>query len=195
MPPVGLKCFVNSPFHETKHKVSCYHCEGRGVNVAELKTGVNPLFLRDEELRQGMELLFFAYRDCMAEAEALLDRHGLGQAHHRAIYFIGRYPGLSVGELLDLLRITKQSLSRVIRQLCDAELVLMRAAPDDRRKRSLRLTEAGEAVERELTEAQRARFARAYREAGAEAVEGFRKVLLGLADEDHRAAFERAGHR
>ncbi len=160
--------------------------------MAELKTGVNPLFLRDEELRQGMELLFFAYRDCVAEADALLDRHGLGQAHHRAIYFVGRYPGLSVGELLNLLRITKQSLSRVVRQLGEAGLVTVEPAADDGRKRLLRLTETGEEVERELTEAQRARFARAYREAGAEAVEGFRKVLLGLADEGHRSAFRRA---
>ncbi len=148
--------------------------------MAELSSGVNPLFLRDEELRQGMDLLFRAHRDLVAEADPLLAEHGLGRAHHRAIYFIGRQPGLSVGALLAILGITKQSLGRVLDRLIEAGLVSPRTAPDDRRKRLLSLTEEGAALERMLTERQRAVFARAYRAAGAEAVEGFRKVLRGL---------------
>jgi DNA-binding MarR family transcriptional regulator len=150
---------------------------------------VNPLFLREEELRQGMELLLVAYRDLMAEADTLLARRGLGRAHHRALYFIGRHPGATVSDLIAMLGITKQSLSRVLKDLVAGGYVAIRPGPNDRRQRLLSLTDGGRVLERQLTETQRARFARAYREAGAEAVEGFRKVLSGLtatAAEDRR---------
>ena len=85
--------------------------------MADVKTGVNPLFLREEELRQGIELLFYAYRDFTSEPDAILGKIGLGRAHHRVIYFVGRNPAITVTELLSILRITKQSLSRVLSQL------------------------------------------------------------------------------
>jgi DNA-binding MarR family transcriptional regulator len=154
--------------------------------MAEISHRVNPLFLREEELRQGMELMLFAYRDVMAAADRTLAEHGLGRAHHRAVYFIGRHPGLSVSELLAMLGITKQSLSRVLKELESAGFVEIREAPADRRRRLLRLTPAGETLERALTDAQRRRFAHAYREAGAAAVEGFRQVLLALTAEERR---------
>jgi DNA-binding MarR family transcriptional regulator len=154
--------------------------------MTDIKTGINPLFLREEELRQGIELLFFAYRDFTAEPDAILAEYGFGRAHHRVIYFVGRNPGMTVSELLDILRITKQSLSRVLGQLVDEGFVTQRPGVRDRRQRLLALTEKGIEMERLLTERQRARIARAYRAAGAEAVEGFRKVMLGLVDEaDH----------
>ncbi len=148
--------------------------------MAEISSRVNPLFLREEELRQGMELLLFAYRDFMAEADPLLAERGLGRAHHRATYFIGRHPDISVSGLLGLLGITKQSLSRVLNALVDAGYVDVRPGPNDRRQRLLSLSESGRELERALTHNQRRHFSRAYREAGAEAVEGFRKVLAGL---------------
>lgn len=154
--------------------------------MAEISHRVNPLFLREEELRQGMELMLFAYRDVMAAADRTLAEHGLGRAHHRAVYFIGRHPEVSVSELLAMLGITKQSLSRVLKELERAGFVDIRAAPTDRRKRLLGLTEAGKTLERALTDAQRRRFAHAYREAGAAAVEGFRQVLLALTAEERR---------
>jgi len=150
--------------------------------MAEISSRVNPLFLREEELRQGMELLLFAYRDFMAEADGLLAERGLGRAHHRAAYFIGRHPDISVSDLLGLLGITKQSLSRVLKSLVEAGFVAVRPGPSDRRQRLLSLTESGRALEHALTQNQRHRFARAYREAGAEAVVGFRKVLAGLTE-------------
>ena len=85
--------------------------------MADVKTGVNPLFLREEELRQGIELLFYAYRDFTSEPDAILGKIGLGRAHHRVIYFVGRNPAITVTELLSILRITKQSLSRVLKRL------------------------------------------------------------------------------
>jgi DNA-binding MarR family transcriptional regulator len=151
--------------------------------MADLKTGVNPLFLREEELRRGIELLFYAHRDFNAEPDTLLAAAGLGRAHHRAIYFIGRHPDISVSELLGILRITKQSLSRVLNELVAAGHVQQRPGQRDRRQRLLQLTAAGAELERRLTESQRRRMALAYRRAGGEAVEGFRKVMLGLIDE------------
>ncbi len=157
--------------------------------MSDIKTGINPLFLREEELRQGIELLFFAYRDFTAEPDAILGEYGFGRAHHRVIYFVGRHPGITVSDLLEILRITKQSLSRVLGQLVTEKFIVQRPGVRDRRQRLLELTEKGVELERLLTERQRARIARAYREAGAEAVEGFRKVMLGLVDEAGRGRF------
>ena len=142
--------------------------------MADLKTAVNPQFLREEDLRQGIELLFYGYRAFTSEADAQLVELGLGRAHHRAIYFIGRNPGLMVGALLSILKITKQSLSGVLQELVAKGYVVQQPGVTDRRQRRLSLTESGRALERQLTEAQRQRVARAYRTAGAEAVEGFR---------------------
>ncbi|NBC33079.1 MAG: MarR family transcriptional regulator [Alphaproteobacteria bacterium] len=148
--------------------------------MSDVKAGPNPLFLTEEELRQALELVFLAQRHVSADVDALLGKRGLGRAHHRALYFIGRYPRISVGGLLDLLGITKQSLSRVLTELIDRGYVASRAGATDRRQKQLVLTEAGAELERLLYEAQRRRIARAYRQAGAEAVEGFRTVLEGM---------------
>jgi len=157
--------------------------------MTDVKSGPNPLFLREEELRQGIELLFYAYRDFTAEADAMLEKIGLGRAHHRVIYFVGRYPQITVTELLGILRITKQSLSRVLGELMEQDYVAQRPGTKDRRQRLLTLTEKGEDLERQLSDAQRARIARAYRAAGAESVEGFRTVMLGIMDESDRSKF------
>jgi|GEM_PF-49069 len=146
----------------------------------------NPLFLRDEELRQAIELLFFAYRDFTGEADALLEDYGFGRAHHRVIYFVGRNPDITVSQLLAILKITKQSLSRVLGQLIEEGFVDQSTDDEDRRRRLLNLTTKGRNLEALLTERQSRRIARAYREAGAEAVEGFRRVLRGIINEDDR---------
>jgi DNA-binding MarR family transcriptional regulator len=150
------------------------------------KLAPNPIFLRDEDLRQGIELLFYAYRDFTGEPDAILAKLGLGRAHHRAIYFVGRHAGITVSELLAILKITKQSLSRVLGQLVREGYIQQRPGKRDRRQRLLELTDKGKDLERQLTRTQRERIARAYREAGAEAVAGYRKVLLGLVDEAER---------
>jgi DNA-binding MarR family transcriptional regulator len=160
--------------------------------MSDIKSAANPLFLREEELRQGIELLYYAYRDFTAEPDEILARHGFGRAHHRVIYFVGRYPEMTVSQLLGILRITKQSLSRVLGQLVREGFIKQRSGDRDRRQRLLELTEKGTLLERELSETQRQRVAQAYREAGAEAVEGFRKVMLGImANEKDRAKFDR----
>ncbi|KAA5606961.1 MarR family transcriptional regulator [Roseospira marina] len=159
--------------------------------MTDKKTGANPLFLREEELRQAIELLFFAYRDFTSEADAMLAHQGFGRAHHRVIYFVGRHPMISVSDLLLILKITKQSLSRVLSQLVRDGYIVQQQGTEDRRQRLLRLTDKGVAIERDLTEAQRQRIARAYREAGADAVAGFRAVLLGIMEPPDRSRFDR----
>ncbi|GIK99252.1 MAG: MarR family transcriptional regulator [Alphaproteobacteria bacterium] len=159
--------------------------------MPDTKTFANPLFLREDELRQGIEMLFYAYRDFTAEPDAILAKIGFGRAHHRVIHFVGRQPGMTVSELLDILRITKQSLSRVLSQLVREGYVIQRPGTRDRRQRLLELTPKGMELERQLSEGQRALVARAYRAAGAEAVDGFRKVLLGLINETDRPKFVR----
>ena len=157
--------------------------------MTDIISGANLLFLRDEELRQGIELLYFAYRDFTAEPDAILADYGFGRAHHRVIYFVGRSPGITVSDLLATLNITKQSLSRVLGQLVEEGFIHQTPGLRDLRQRLLELTEKGVDLERLLTEKQRARIARAYREAGADAVEGFRKVMLELIEVADRRRF------
>ncbi|MCZ6523053.1 MAG: MarR family transcriptional regulator [Alphaproteobacteria bacterium] len=154
--------------------------------MVDVKSSANPLFLREEELRQGIELLFYAYRDFTSDPDKILGQYGFGRAHHRVIHFVGRYPDIPVAQLLSILRITTQSLSRVLGQLVHQGFVVQRQGTRDRRQRLLRLTDQGVELERRLSAPQRSRVARAYREAGAEAVEGYRKVLFGLLDSTHR---------
>lgn len=147
----------------------------------------SPLFLREDEIRRGIELLYFGYSAMIRGADAILDAQGLGRAHHRALYFIARRPGLSVGELLGLLSITKQSLGRVLTDLNQRALLEQQIGTTDRRQRLLLLTPAGTALETQLfTELERG-MALAYGEAGQQAVTGFWAVLLGLVPADSRA--------
>ena len=157
--------------------------------MTDIKAGTHQLFLREEELRQGMEMLFYAYREFTAEADAVLTRLGFGRAHHRVIYFVGRHPGISVTELLGIMRITKQSLSRVLSELVREGYITQTTGISDRRRRLLELAPKGVELERQLSETQRQRVAAAYRRAGVEAVEGFRTVMLGLMNDEDRVKF------
>ena len=154
--------------------------------MTDIKSGFNPLFLREEDIRQGIELLYFAYRDFTAEPDAILAEFGFGRAHHRVIYFVGRNPRINVSELLAILKITKQSLSRVLGQLVREGFIEQREGTRDRRQRLLELTDKGVELERRLSESQRQRFANAYRDAGAGAVQGFRDVLMNMISEEDR---------
>jgi DNA-binding MarR family transcriptional regulator len=139
------------------------------------------------ELRRAAELLFYAYRDFIAEPDRLLSQYGFGRAHHRVIHFVGRNPGITVTELLGILRITKQSLSRVLRQLVDEGFVEQRLLPEDRRRRHLYLSESGTDLESALSAPQQRRIAQAFDAAGADAISAYRSILLGLVDEADRA--------
>ena len=157
-----------------------------------MPAGANLLFLREEELRSAQDLLFFAYRDFTRAADEVLEGLGMGRAHHRALHYIGRNPGLPVSDLLSILRITKQSLARVLNMLVEDGYVTQQQGQVDRRQRLLTLTETGEALERQLFDRQRERLAAAYREAGAGAVDGFRRVMRGIMDDEARLYLDRS---
>lgn len=140
------------------------------------------LFLTDEQIRQGIEAMYFAYRGLTSEPDRILATMAYGRAHHRAIHFINRAPGTTVTNLLEILGVTKQSLNRVLRTLIEDGLVESRVGKTDKRERNLFLTETGIALEARLSDAQRTRMRSAYRDAGPEAVAGFRKVLESMMD-------------
>jgi DNA-binding MarR family transcriptional regulator len=147
--------------------------------------------LSEAELRQAIELLFFAYRDFTAEADTILARYGFGRAHHRVIYFVGRHPGATVSHLLGILKITKQSLGRVLNQLLHEGFVIQKANARDRRHRLLHLTEKGRELESTLTALQARRIARAYAEAAAGKAPEFRSVLRAIINPEDRGRVER----
>jgi DNA-binding MarR family transcriptional regulator len=153
----------------------------------------NPLFLRNQELDRSIERLYAAVRALNAATRPLLAERGLGRVHHAVLHFVGARPGLSVAELQALLGVSKQTVSRVAQQLVAAGLLDQATGERDRRQRLLTATEAGRALAERLDEAQRRSVARAFREAGAEAVAGFEQVLARLlaAGAGARAAPER----
>lgn len=147
------------------------------------------LYLTDEQLRQGIEAMFFAYRGFTADPDRILELFGYGRAHHRALHFIKASPGTTVNNLLDILGVTKQSLNRVLRTLIDDGLVESHVGQKDRRKRHLFLTDDGKKLEQKLSDAQRQRMRSAFRAAGPDAVSGFRKVLEAMMDPKLRSTY------
>ncbi len=152
--------------------------------------GESLLFLTDEQLRKGIEAMFFAYRGFTADPDRILEGMDYGRAHHRAIHFIHRSPGTTVSNLLGILGVTKQSLNRVLRTLIDDGLVEARVGKADKRERNLHLTAKGQELERQLSDAQRARMRAAYRAAGPAAVQGFRTVLEAMMDPEMRRQYQ-----
>ena len=133
-----------------------------------------------------IELLFFAYRDFVGDADEVLGKFGFGRAHHRVLHFVNRNPGMKVADLLDILRITKQSLGRVLKQLVDQGYVLQKEGPNDRRHRLLYVTPKGEALAMKLAGLQSTRIARALAELGPGAHESARRFLTAMMDADGR---------
>jgi DNA-binding MarR family transcriptional regulator len=140
----------------------------------------NPLFLRDEELTWGIELLDAAYRAVVEEAEREGLGRGLGRNHRWVLYLVGRHPGITMVELLSRMRVAKQTLSRLLNELVARDLIARQPNVRDRRQRLLELSNEGRELEEALHGRLRRRLARAYRAAGAEAVAGHHQVLLGL---------------
>src|SRR5215831_13539858 len=134
-----------------------------------------------------IELLFFAYRDFVGDPDEVLAKFGFGRAHHRVLHFVNRNPGMKVAELLDLLRITKQSLGRVLKQLVDQGYVIQREGEQDRRQRLLHVTDKGRALALQLADLQTARIAAALAELGPGAHETARRFLAAMIDAEDRA--------
>jgi DNA-binding MarR family transcriptional regulator len=167
------------------------------VNMADINVSTAVSRLPEPEpARPGgpafdlIELLFFAYRDFIGDADALLAKLGFGRAHHRVLHFVNRHPGMRVADLLEILKITKQSLGRVLRELVDNGYVIQRAGPADRRQRLLYLTPKGEALALDLANLQTRRFARALHECGPDAREAARRFLAAMIEPSARAEVE-----
>jgi DNA-binding MarR family transcriptional regulator len=133
-----------------------------------------------------IELLFFAYRDFVGDPDEVLAKLGFGRAHHRVLHFVNRNPGMKVADLLDVLKITKQSLGRVLKQLIDDGYVAQREGDHDRRQRLLHVTPAGEALAMQLAGLQTARISRVLGELGPGSREVVRRFLAGMIDAQHR---------
>src|SRR3984885_4849340 len=133
-----------------------------------------------------IELLFFAYRDFVRDPDQLLDKLGFGRAHHRVLHFVNRNPGMKVAELLDVLKITKQSLGRVLKQLIDEGYVVQKAGADDRPQRLPYASPAGAALAMKLAGLQTARIGRVLDEIGPGARETARRFLAGMIDAEER---------
>jgi DNA-binding MarR family transcriptional regulator len=141
----------------------------------------------DEPMYELIELLFFAYRDFVGDADRLLEAYGFGRAHHRVLYFVSRRPGLTIAELLEILRITKQSLNRVLRELVGKNFVEIRAEAPDRRRRQLYATPDGERLALKLAQVQTRRFALALEQLGDWGEESALAFLSAMIDPQRRA--------
>ncbi|MFG1466298.1 MarR family transcriptional regulator [Xanthobacter sp. DSM 24535] len=151
----------------------------------------NGLAPEAEPLVELIELFFFAYRDFVGDPDAILAPLGFGRAHHRVLHFVNRHPGMRVTDLLDILRITKQSLGRVLRELVDEGFVESRAGASDRRQRLLFPTLKGQALAREFIALQSQRIALALQECGPGASEAAQRFLVAMIDPEDRAEVER----
>jgi len=192
----GLGIYVNNT-DLNYQQFFCPEIADPDMSQPEAKTPTQPADghapFAEEELRQAMELLFFAYRDFTGEADEILSEYGFGRAHHRVIYFVKRNPGLTVNRLLDILKITKQSLSRVLGQLVREGFIDQRTDGEDRRRRILSLTDKGEKLENKLTRAQGTRISKAYKEAGGESISGFKNILTLMINDKDRQRFSGGG--
>src|SRR3954451_12506454 len=141
---------------------------------------------RTEPIWNIIELLFFAYRDFIGDPDDVLEKLGFGRAHHRVLHFVNRNPGMKVAELLDILKITKQSLGRVLKQLVDEGYVLQKEGASDRRQRLLYVTTKGEALAMKLAGLQTVRISRALSELGPNAHDATCRLLIAMIDADNR---------
>jgi DNA-binding MarR family transcriptional regulator len=140
----------------------------------------------DEPTWDVIELLFFAYRDFVSDPDEVLAKFGFGRAHHRVLHFVNRNPGMKVADLLDILKITKQSLGRVLKQLVDQGYIVQKEGENDRRQRLLYVTQKGEALAMKLAGLQTARISRALAQLGPGAHESARRFLIAMLDANGR---------
>jgi DNA-binding MarR family transcriptional regulator len=138
-----------------------------------------------------MGLFFFAYRDFTGDADALLERQDFGRAHHRVLYFVNLRPGMPVADLLDILKITKQSLARVLRQLIDNGYIEQKTGHADRRQRLLHATDKGRQFFRTLSATQASRIDAAISSLPPESRKIVTRFLVGMVDPDDRTTLDR----
>ena len=157
--------------------------------MTDLNKLLTPLYLNETEIRKAIELIFFSYRDFTAGPDKILEKINFGRAHHRAIYFVGKQKKITIKELLTILQITKQSLSRVLNQLVKEKFILVSKGIDKRTK-NLSLTKKGEDLEKELSTIQINKIRNALKQFNEKDINGFKKILYAMIEEKNKKKFD-----
>ena len=157
--------------------------------MADLNNLISPFFLNDKEIRKIIELVFFSYRDFTAGPDQILEKLNFGRAHHRVIYFVGKKDKITIKELLGVLNITKQSLSRVLNQLVKEGFIVVSTGLDKRTK-NLSLTSSGLSLENKLSTIQIQKIKRVINNFNQEDIDGFKKILYEMIEIDNKKTFQ-----
>ena len=157
--------------------------------MADLNNLLSPFFLNDKEIRKVIELLFFSYRDFTSGPDKILEKLNFGRAHHRVIYFVGKKNHITIKELLGVLQITKQSLSRVLNQLVSEKFILVSTGTDKRTKK-LSLTEKGKKLESELSTIQIKKIREVINRFDVENINGFKQILYEMIEDNNKKTFQ-----
>ena len=156
--------------------------------MADLNKLLTPLFLNETEIRKVIELIFFSYRDFTSGPDKILDKLNFGRAHHRVIYFVGKQKNLTIKELLSILQITKQSLSRVLNQLVNEKYIML-AAGIDKRTKILTLTNKGQELEHQLSSIQISKLHNTLKKFNNSEIDAFKKVIFSMIEEKNKNKF------
>ena len=157
--------------------------------MTDLNKLLTPLYLNETEIRKAVELIFFSYRDFTAGPDKILEKINFGRAHHRVIYFVGKQKKITIKELLSILQITKQSLSRVLNQLVKEKYILVSTGIDKRTK-NLSLTKKGEDLEKELSTIQINKIRNVLKQFNEKDINGFKKILYAMIEEKNKKKFD-----
>ena len=157
--------------------------------MTDLNKLLTPLYLNENEIRKAVELIFFSYRDFTAGPDKILEKINFGRAHHRVIYFVGKQKKITIKELLSILQITKQSLSRVLNQLVKEEYILVSTGIDKRTK-NLSLTKKGGDLEKELSTIQINKIRNVLKRFNEKDINGFKKILYAMIEEKNKKKFD-----
>ena len=157
--------------------------------MTDLNNLISPFFLNDKEIRKIIELVFFSYRDFTAGPDQILEKLNFGRAHHRVIYFVGKKDQITIKELLGVLKITKQSLSRVLNQLVKEGFIVVSTGLDKRTK-NLSLTSSGLSLENELSTIQIQKIKKVINKFNQEDIDGFKKILYEMIEIDNKKTFQ-----
>ena len=158
--------------------------------MTDLNKLLTPLFLDNQEIRKIIELIFFSYREFTSGPDAILDKINFGRAHHRVIYFVGKQKNITIRDLLSILQITKQSLSRVLNQLVKEKYIIL-STGEDKRTKNLCLTDKGIELEKKLSNIQIDRIRRILKNADEADINGFKKILYAMIDEKTQLQFNK----
>ena len=157
--------------------------------MADLNNLISPFFLNDKEIRKIIELIFFSYRDFTAGPDQILEKLNFGRAHHRVIYFVGKKDKITIKELLGVLKITKQSLSRVLNQLVKEGFIVV-STGSDKRTKNLSLTRSGLSLENELSTIQIKKIKNVINNFDQQDIDGFKKILYEMIENESKKTFQ-----